>query len=68
MKKMKISRIIKSGELNHRWTLYAEKMAEWFVETCFINGDMLHLETQMVKAGTKSLTVYGEATWNNEQD
>lgn len=95
MKKMKISHLVKSGELNHHGTLYAGKMAEWFVEACFINGaqitknpenivclkihgfrfniptnngDILHLETQMVRAGTTSFTVYGRATRNNDTD
>ncbi len=93
MEKMKISHLVKSGELNHHGTLYAGKMAEWFVEACFINGaqitkspenivclkihgfrfnmptnngDILHLETQMVKAGTTSFTIYGRATRNND--
>lgn len=95
MKKMKISHLVKSEELNHHGTLYAGRMAEWFVEACFINGAqvtrkpenivclkihgfrfntpankgaILHIETQMVKAGTTSFTVYGKATINNDCD
>jgi acyl-CoA hydrolase len=93
MEKMKLSHLVKSGELNHHGTLFAGQMAEWFVEACFINGaqitespenivclkihgfrfnmptnngDILHIETQMVKAGTTSFTVYGKATRNND--
>ncbi len=95
MEKMKISHLVKSEELNHHGTLYAGRMAEWFVEACFINGaqttrkpenivclkihgfrfnmptnkgDILHIETQIVKAGTTSFSVYGRATRNNDHD
>ncbi len=36
--KIYISRLIKSEELNHHGTLFAGRMAEWFVEACFIVG------------------------------
>ena len=38
MKKINMSRLIKSEELNHHGTLFAGRMAEWFVEACFIAG------------------------------
>lgn len=31
-----VSRLIKEGDLNHHGTLFAGRMAEWFVEACFI--------------------------------
>lgn len=38
MENVKISRLIKSEDLNHHGTLFAGRMAEWFVEACFICG------------------------------
>lgn len=38
MKKVKVSRLIKSEDLNHHGTLFAGRIAEWFVEACFICG------------------------------
>lgn len=38
MKKVKVSRLIKSEDLNHHGTLFAGRAAEWFVEACFICG------------------------------
>jgi acyl-CoA hydrolase len=38
MRKTKIAHLVKSEDLNHHGTLYAGRMAEWFVEACFING------------------------------
>lgn len=32
------SRLVKPQELNHHGTLFAGRMAEWFVENCFICG------------------------------
>jgi len=92
MKKMNISHLVKSEDLNHHGTLYAGRMSEWFVEACFINGaqttqhpenivcvkihelsfyiptdkgDILNIETQMIKAGSTSFVVYGQAYKNN---
>lgn len=31
-----VSRLIKQEDLNHHGTLFAGRMAEWFVEACFI--------------------------------
>ncbi|MDR7856547.1 hotdog domain-containing protein [Tissierella sp.] len=38
MEIVKTSRLVKSEELNHHGTLFAGRMAEWFVESCFICG------------------------------
>lgn len=35
---VKISRLVKSEDLNHHGTLFAGRGAEWFVEACFICG------------------------------
>jgi len=35
------SRLVKSEDLNHHGTLFAGRVAEWFVETCFICGAKL---------------------------
>jgi len=40
VKKIKASRLVKSEDLNHHGTLFAGRMAEWFVENCFICGAM----------------------------
>lgn len=40
MKKTNASRLVKSEDLNHHGTLFAGRMAEWFVENCFICGAM----------------------------
>jgi acyl-CoA hydrolase len=36
MHETRVSRIIKSEDLNHHGTLYAGRMAEWLVEACLI--------------------------------
>jgi len=36
MRETRVSRIIKSEDLNHHGTLYAGRMAEWLVEACLI--------------------------------
>lgn len=86
LKKYSITRLIKLEDLNHHGTLFAGRMAEWFVEGTFIasagtfgnpnnivclklhglkfttpvnKGEMITLETQVVYAGTTSLTAYG---------
>lgn len=38
MEKIKVAHLVKSEDLNHHGTLFAGRMAEWFVETCFICG------------------------------
>lgn len=38
---IKVSRLVKSEDLNHHGTLFAGRMAEWFVEACFICGAKL---------------------------
>lgn len=38
MNKIMVSRLVKSEDLNHHGTLFAGRMAEWFVEACFIWG------------------------------
>lgn len=38
MEKIKVSRLVKSEDLNHHGTLFAGRIAEWFVEACFIWG------------------------------
>lgn len=35
---VKVSRLVKSEDLNHHGTLFAGRVAEWFVEACFICG------------------------------
>jgi acyl-CoA hydrolase len=35
---IKVSRLVKSEDLNHHGTLFAGRMAEWFIESCFICG------------------------------
>ena len=36
MRYVEIARLVKSEDLNHHGTLYAGRMSEWFVESCFI--------------------------------
>ncbi len=36
MENIRVSRLVKPQELNHHGTLFAGRMSEWFVETCFI--------------------------------
>lgn len=36
MRKTSSSRLVRSQELNHHHTLYAGRLTEWFVESCFI--------------------------------
>lgn len=38
MRETRVSRIIKSEDLNHHGTLYAGRMAEWLVEACLITA------------------------------
>ncbi len=38
METIKVARLVKSEDLNHHGTLFAGRMAEWFVEACFIWG------------------------------
>jgi acyl-CoA hydrolase len=32
------TRLVKGSDLNHHGTLFAGRLAEWFVETCFLSG------------------------------
>lgn len=95
MELVKISRLVKSEDLNHHGTLFAGRGAEWFVEACFIcgakatkrpenivcvnihgltfkvpgnKGDVINLETRVVKAGKTSFVVYGKMTKNDSTD
>ncbi len=88
MEKLTVAHLVKSEDLNHHGTLFAGRMAEWFVEACFIQvakitgnpesivclklhglqfripakrGDIVEIETQLVRAGRTSLTVYGKS-------
>ncbi|MGE5654642.1 MAG: acyl-CoA thioesterase [Bacillota bacterium] len=36
MQKIQVAHLVKSEDLNHHGTLFAGRMAEWFVEACFI--------------------------------
>jgi acyl-CoA hydrolase len=36
LERTSISHLVKYGDLNHHGTLFAGRMAEWMVETCFI--------------------------------
>ena len=36
MREFNMTRLVKSEDLNHHGTLFAGRMAEWFVEGCFI--------------------------------
>lgn len=38
MKYYDIHKLVKSEDLNHHGTLFAGRMAEWFVESCFITA------------------------------
>lgn len=38
MEIVKVSRLVKSEDLNHHGTLFAGRMAEWFIESSFICG------------------------------
>ncbi len=95
MQKIQVAHLVKSEDLNHHGTLFAGRMAEWFVEACFVcaakitekpqnvvclkmhglrfnapgnKGDIIQIETQMVKAGRTSFVVYGRTTKNNSQE
>lgn len=37
-----MTRLVKSEDLNHHGTLFAGRMAEWFVEGCFIAAASMH--------------------------
>jgi len=42
----KTTRLIKSEDLNHHGTLFAGRMAEWFVESSFVAAAALHGQPQ----------------------
>lgn len=95
MDRAQVAHLVKSQDLNHHGTLFAGRMAEWFVEACFIcgakitehpesivclkmhglrfnapadKGDIITIDTQLVKAGRTSFIVYGRTTKNNSSD
>jgi len=92
MKKINASRLVKSEDLNHHGTLFAGRMAEWFVENSFIcgaletkrpenivcrkvhglsftcpvnKGDIVNMESYIVKVGRTSYTTYAKVTRND---
>ncbi|KAF0193642.1 MAG: acyl-CoA hydrolase [Bacillota bacterium] len=92
MRSAQVAHLVKAGDLNHHGTLFAGRMAEWFVEACFIcgaritehpesivclkmhglrfnapanKGDIITIDTQLVKAGRTSFIIYGRAAKNN---
>ena len=95
MDSAQVAHLVKSQDLNHHGTLFAGRMAEWFVEACFIcgakitehpesivclkmhglrfnspacKGDIITIDTQLVKAGRTSFVIYGRTTKNNSRD
>lgn len=95
MEIIKVSRLVKSEDLNHHGTLFAGRMAEWFVESSFIcgakvtekpenivcanvhgmsfkapinKGDIVNLQSRIVKVGRTSFAVYSKVTRNNDHD
>ncbi len=92
MRKVNTTRLVKSEDLNHHGTLFAGRMAEWFVESCFVcaaketehpenivcvnvhgmtftapanKGNIINMESRIVKVGRTSFTVYSKVTKNN---
>lgn len=92
---IQVAHLIKAEDLNHHGTLFAGRMAEWFVEACFIcgarttghpesivclkmhglrfnapvdKGDVLTIESRLVRAGRTSFVVYGRATKHNSAE
>ncbi|MBS4021322.1 MAG: acyl-CoA thioesterase [Dethiobacter sp.] len=95
MKSYQVNRLIKSEDLNHHGTLFAGRMAEWFVECAFIaaaslyrkpegivclkihgmhftkpvqKGDIIKLESKVVRTGNSSMQAYVKAVKNEEPD
>ncbi len=95
MNRAQVAHLVKAEDLNHHGTLFAGRMAEWFVEACFIcgakmtehpesivclkmhglrfntpadKGDIVTIETKLVKAGRTSFVIYGRTTRNNNND
>lgn len=93
--KVQVAHLVKAEDLNHHGTLFAGRMAEWFVEACFIcgaritehpesivclkmhglrfnspanKGDIITIETRLVKAGRTSFVIYGRTTQNNSDE
>lgn len=94
LKEVTISHLIKPEDLQHHGTLFAGRMAEWFVETCFIsacrllgkpkdivcvqihginfrkpanNGDIVEIKARIAFLGAKSITVNGQAFFNEDK-
>lgn len=92
MNRTQVAHLVKGQDLNHHGTLFAGRMAEWFVEACFIcgakitqqpesivclkmhglcfnnpadKGDIITIDTQLVKAGRTSFMIYGQTTKNS---
>lgn len=90
-----VAHLVKAEDLNHHGTLFAGRMAEWFVEACFIcgaktsghpesivclkmhglrfnapaeKGDVITIETKLVRAGRTSFVVYGRTLRNNRTE
>jgi len=89
-----VAHLVKTEDLNHHGTLFAGRMAEWFVEACFIcgakitehpesivclkmhglrfnapanRGDIITIETELVRVGRSSFVIYGKTTKNNSK-
>lgn len=90
-----VAHLVKAEDLNHHGTLFAGRMAEWFVEACFIcgarttghpesvvclkmhglrfnapaqKGDIIAIETRLVRVGRTSFVVYGRTVRNNSTE
>lgn len=55
MKSHQVNRLIKSEDLNHHGTLFAGRMAEWFVESAFIAAASLYRKPE----GIVCLKIHG---------
>jgi acyl-CoA hydrolase len=55
MKAFQVNRLIKSEDLNHHGTLFAGRMAEWFVESAFIAAANLYKKPE----GIVCLKIHG---------
>jgi acyl-CoA hydrolase len=42
LKETRTTRLVKSQDLNHHGTLFAGRMSEWLVETCFLSASRFH--------------------------
>ncbi len=55
MKPFQVNRLVKSEDLNHHGTLFAGRMAEWFVECAFIASASLYRKPE----GIVCLKIHG---------